>query len=487
MSRTILSDTVKYLPAKVIPGIVSMLSVPLYTRVLPPSEYGQFVLTLSAVTMIGALCFSGINSSILRFHVLYGVQALHSFLRPKLLLATFIGWMLWILVAWTLHFPLQHISILFAGGIWIATQGQYEYLLSWFRSRRFAARFSAAISWRSLAGLSLSAIIARYGKLNSETLVIALAAAMAIGVPVLRRRALTVGKENGIGKSPLDAQAIARYGIPAALINLVTICLSNADRLLINRIVGVEAVAVYSASYDLAEKTIFSANSLFLLSTSVIGFKVFEKNGEAAAVAFLETLSRLYLLVAPPFVTFLWASARPIVAWLLPVSYSQGAIVVGVVAMSALLVGIMHRYSLLLSFHKRTDLIFRSSLVALVTNLVTCGLLIPSYGIAGAVAGTGFAYGIWLVSVRIAAARYQVPRFPWTTAIRVAVASIIEWTAIRYILRFTTEGGPAMLVGALIAGLAAYSVTLLFVREISLADMQAIWRSLGKTGTVTTN
>jgi O-antigen/teichoic acid export membrane protein len=481
MSRAILGDTIKYLPAKIIPGVVGLLSVPIYTHFLSPNQYGQYALTMSAVSMIAALCFSGINSSVVRFNIIHGVNALHAYLQPRLILAITIAGVLWTVVAAVLRFPLQQTTFLVAGYLWIAVQGHYEYLLSWLRSRGFAAMFSVAISWRSVAALMFGVVLARIDNLTGANLIIVPAVAMAVGVPVFRRKALAISEHTGIATRPLNSREITRYGLPAAFISLITICLSNADRFLINRMIGVEAVAIYSASYDISEKTVFFANSMFLLSSSVLGFKEFERHGELAAVNFLESLMRFYLLVAPPFVLYLTTCAGRIIAFFLPEGYATGTTIIGIIATSGLLVGIMHRYSILLSFHKRTDLIFRGSAVALLVNLIACVFLIPSFGITGAAVGTTFAYASWLLSIRLAAAAYRTPRFPWRTSVRVTIALAVQWTVLRYVSTYISDVGMVGLALLLVLGLVAYGLSLILVREISLSEVKEIWQTKPQT------
>jgi hypothetical protein len=116
-----------------------------------------------------------------------------------------------------------------------------------------------------------------------------------------------------------DKKNIKIFGFYAAFINIFTILLSGADRFIIKYFLGDEMVAIYSANYDLAEKSIFFINSLLILSSSSTVIKLFDISGEKIAVEYLSKLrvripwslsSRVRSPVPPP-------QSIP-VAWFLP-------------------------------------------------------------------------------------------------------------------------------------------------------------------------
>lgn len=260
-----------------------------------------------------------------------------------------------------------------------------------------------------------------------------------------------------------------RYGLPAAVSNLVIAGLSFADRYVIEGYLGTKAVAIYGANYDLAEKTIFFVNTTLLLSSSVMGFRIFEREGEAKAAEFIGDLMRFYLRVAPLIVVALMVLSPQIISVLLPAEYQQGAGVLGVVAVGGLCVGIMHRYSLILSFHKRTDSIMWCSGAALAINLLCCVLLIPVVGLMGAAVSTLLAYASWLFLIRLSARKHVVPSFPWTTLVRVVCAAAVAGAAMYWIVAAANAAAFIELTVSIAAGMAVYLLALLCFREIPVA------------------
>lgn len=481
MSREVLRDAVTYLPAKVVPALVGLLAIPVLTRMLSADQYGQFVLAMTSLMLIASFCISWLVSVTIRFHIIYGVGVLFRTCRPLLLVALATGCGFWILAVFILRGRLETETLLWVGIVWLIAQGTFEYFAGWLRARNRATAYSIALSWRSLAGLIIAVGLLAAGFQGAKVVIIGAAIAMTAALLFMPRAALSVDRESTYPESASNVVGdILRYGIPAAFVNLVTVGLSLADRYVIGAYMGTEAVAIYGASYDLAEKTIFFANSMLVLSSSVIGFRVFEREGELAAANFLSRLMRIYLLGALPLVGALAIFAPNIVAVLLPERYADGTVVVPIVAIGGLLVGMMHRYSLLLSFHKRTDIIMWCGLAALILNLFLCWVLIPSHGLFGAAISTLVSYGSWFLLVRFSAGRYQLPVFPWKTLARASVALSIAGGTIF----LGTDGGSSSNLYTLclgpVYGLIAYALALYVMGEVTKRDVRELVRTVSR-------
>ena len=96
MSKEVLSDFVKYLPAKVVPALVGILAIPVLTRLLPPEQYGQYLLVMTSLILISSFCISWLVSVTIRFYVVYGVNSLYRVCRPLLIAGIIGGCFLWL-------------------------------------------------------------------------------------------------------------------------------------------------------------------------------------------------------------------------------------------------------------------------------------------------------------------------------------------------------------------------------------------------------
>lgn len=471
MNRLILRELIIYLPARVGPALIALISVPVLTRLLPQRDYGDYLLALSSLTLIGALCVSWLVSVIVRFQAVHTVSSLARACRSMLLAALFSAILVWLLAAHLQGEPWSRGPYLWAGAAWVACYALFEYYVAWLRARNLPLAYSVALCWRSAGGLLLALPFLFAGIRNGATLLFAAAGAMALSLLVLPRIAMRPA-DNALDRMNLSDDAhwapLLRYGLPAALSNLWITGLSVADRFVIKAYMGPEALAAYGASYDIAERTIFFVNTMLLLSSSVVSVQIFERDGQERAAEYLSHLLRIYLLGAAIVVTVMAVLAPQIVAVLLPSSYAIGATILPLVATAGLLVGIMHRYSIVLSFHRRTDVVMWCSALALLANLVGCLLLVPHIGLVGAALSTAIGYGAWLLFIRVAARPYLVPRFPWRTLMRVVFAAALAAIAMKAVALPTL---PSLLMSAVL-GATIYLVALVVSREIPSRDIR---------------
>lgn len=480
MSRELLRDAVIYLPARVVPALVGVMAIPVLTRLLSPEQYGQYLLVMTTLMLIASFCFSWLVSITIRFYVVYRVELLFRICRPLLIAALLMSLALWVVGATLLGDVYASMFFLSTGMLWLVGHGSFEYFAGWLRARNLAKAYSLAQSWRSVAGLLIAVALLLFGLQGGEIVLLGAACAMLAALILLHRHALKVDySQPKTMEYGAALHTVLKYGVPTALVNVAMVGLSLTDRYIIGYQMGAESVAIYGASYDIAEKTIFFVNSMLLLSSSVIGFRIFEQEGEVKAADFLTRLMRLYLLAAPPLTMGLALLAPEIITLLLPAKYGEGASVLAIVSAGGLCVGVLHRYSLLLSFHKRTDLIMWCSAGALAINISSCMFMIPLFGLVGAAFSTLIAYGMWLVMIRVAANRFQVPKFPWATLVRVCVSLAISAGIMYIVIAAASTVSLSMLLTIYIFGLACYAIALHLLGEVSKNDIKAIADAFG--------
>lgn len=478
MIAKILRDVVAFLPSKVIPALSGLAMTLLLPRMMPRQELGSYLITLTTLTLIAGFCSSWLFTIVLRFSSIMCQQELRHVLRRYVVASLVAAALLWI----GIHFFARSIEaswmLMTAGLLWLLAQLPFDYQTGWLRSTRQVSRYTNSIIIRNLGGLLLGLLFLSVWGRTAELVVLGSAMAAGIGAAIAALGDRAAGaKPSAATDQPIGRSALLRYGGPAAVASVVITGLSLADRYVVRSLLGLEAVGVYGVSYDLAEKTIFFANSMLLLSSSVVGFQLFEREGEVHAVQYLGRLMWLYLVVVVPTAGLMITHAELVVESLLGPGFREGPAVFGIVTASGVLVGVLHRYSLLLSFHKRTDAILYCSLAALAANIAGCFALIPRYGLRGAAIATFIGYFVWLVTIRVTAARYLVPRFPLRSFARILLATVIATATsalLARIIPLTGSLGVLVLVGA--AGAAIYVAMIVAIGEIPLAQIVSFFR-----------
>lgn len=476
MNRLILSDFIAYLPARVIPALVALGGIPIVTRLLSPADYGTYLLAVTTLTLIGSFSTTWLVSIVVRFRPTLDGKLLTRLVRPFLAGSGVVGVALWLAVTAIYGAPLAGRWLIPAGCAWLVSFGLAEYVGACLRADERAIDYSLVVSLRSIGGMAAAIALAWLVQPSAAMILLGTAiAAIAVLVPIRSRRSIAAPADAAIAPAALDRGTLLRYGVPIALSNLFVSGLSVANRYLIELGLGVRQVAIYGASYDIAEKSIFFLNAMLLLSSSVMAIKIFEREGEAVAASFLSGLIRFYLLIACLMVSGIAALSDDLVAVLLPADYRAGAAVLPIVTVAAMFVGVMHRYSLVLSFYKRSDIIMGCTLAALAINLTVCWFALPYWGILSGAIGCFCGYAAWLALIRLAVRRYVVPIFPWRAAARIALASGGCVLASRFGADLAT--GPARLVLGGFAGGLAYLFLLVLTGELSRTTLAQLTRA----------
>src|SRR3954454_3444372 len=65
--KHVLSHAGIYLVARGLPGIIAFLAIPLFSRLLLPSDYGRYALVMATVGLLNALLFQWLRLSLVRY------------------------------------------------------------------------------------------------------------------------------------------------------------------------------------------------------------------------------------------------------------------------------------------------------------------------------------------------------------------------------------------------------------------------------------
>ena len=71
MQKRITKDLLTYLPGKALPALASFITVPIYTRLFSPAEFGNYVLAVAAAEFLLLATISGFGQGAVRFFSAY--------------------------------------------------------------------------------------------------------------------------------------------------------------------------------------------------------------------------------------------------------------------------------------------------------------------------------------------------------------------------------------------------------------------------------
>jgi O-antigen/teichoic acid export membrane protein len=206
-----------------------------------------------------------------------------------------------------------------------------------------------------------------------------------------------------------------RYCLPLVPAALSVFVLTTSDRLIVQRLMGNDAVAQYQVAYNVASILIIL---LAVLQTAWLP-RFFDISAEeSAAATFADARDMLYRLVGPAVIGF--AAGAPLILriWA-PAAYDPQSLslVVALVVLTTIPCAAQVLLSLRLTTEGRTGALAVASAVAALVNIAMNLLLIPLIGLTGSALATLIAYVAQYAVSALSARRIGRPVRPGTAAV----------------------------------------------------------------------
>jgi O-antigen/teichoic acid export membrane protein len=415
-----------YLPVNVVQGLVGLLTIVTFTRLLTPAQFGDYALGFSVMSLAHTALFTWNEAAMARFwagesqrdggaHHAASVYGVWGLLAAALPVAGLIAW------TWPMHEGLRWAVL---AGL-AATLPRTLAKLAQERRRAAGEVRSAALldMGQTVGAFAIGAGLAVLGFGGAAPLLGAGAgAAMALPfiLPQERRHAAT---------GRLEAARVlthAQYGLPVALSLILALVLATTDRFLLAAFLSQTAVGLYHAGYSLANRTL---DVVFIWLGAAGGpalIMALEHGGRPALKDAAREQAEVMVLLTLPAAMGLALVAAPLSQLMIGGQLAAGAAhVTPWIALSGLLGGLTTYY-----FHqaftlgKRTGLLMVAMAVPAAANLGLNLVLIPRFGLDGALWATPISYGLGLAASAFMGRRSMALPVPWATLLQAGGASL---------------------------------------------------------------
>lgn len=389
----------QYLLARGLPGVLNFAAIAVYSRLLNPEEYGAYTLTIAAVSAVDALLLHWLRLALLRFLPMQGGEQRNTLATVlKLYGAVTIGVSLlavggsWLFVA----DPFTRQLVLLGAALFMV-QGGFELTVERERSELSPRRYGTYALLRSVIALGVGAGLAAAG-LGAVGVLLGLVAALLF--PLVALGGLSRWLRSA--RDPYDprlSRRLTAYGLPLAATSILAFLVSGSDRFMLAAFIDTAAAGQYAVGHDLAQFTLGLLLNIVNLAAYPLIVSAFEREGEEAARRMLRWTLHLMLLVGLPAAVGMVALAPNIATVFVGADFREAAaLIIPGIAIAASLAGFKAFY-VDLSFQLRGRTIIQVW-VLLITALVNIGLnlvLIPLWGIVGAVYATVAAHAVAIV------------------------------------------------------------------------------------------
>jgi O-antigen/teichoic acid export membrane protein len=479
MIKSFLKDSIGYLPAQIAPALIGFISIPIITRIFTPQEYGNYILALATISILTTL--SGwIPISIIRFYPQYEKEEkTEYFFNTAIsfaLLTVFIitGLFLLILAVIKNKISANLFYLLFvSAGVFIFV-AFFEFFQYWLRVKRKVPWYSGFFIWKSVMSLAIGLGLIFLFKLGIESLLIGIVLSILIILPLLWKKAAG-GYSIQIPELKKNLyKQMSSYSMPLVFGNLAAWILSLSDRYILEGFRGSGEVGIYSASYNISEKSVMMITTLFMLAAGPLGVHIWEKEGKEKSAEFASKVTRYYLLICIPAIVGLIVLSRPIVQIMTGDKYLEGYIIFPFIVSGVLFLGLQQRFQSAFVFFKRTKYITFSIIASGLLNLLLNFIFIPVYGYYAAAVTTLVSYVFLLFLMVVLSRRFFVWPFPFTSLIKVLISSVILGAVVFFAGKIVDFSHLFNLFCGIIAGVIVYFAFLYLLGEFSANEKSVI-------------
>ena len=454
-------QSAKYFVGRLVPGLVNLLALGIYTRLLLAEEYGHYALILAGVGLTNAIVFQWLNLSLLRFLPSRGDRLLPTGIRAFLLLmaATAGLSLLAMIITWGSSMP----AMIGLMTVMTWSQAWFDFNLSVVNSRQFAIRHGLLSSVKAVIGLGLSVMLIRAG-FGEAGIVMGLSTAMLIASSGsgLRLRTIRLGEAE-----PEVLKELFRYGLPLSLTFVLSLLIDASNRFLLHHFHGATMVGAYAAPYDLTNQSLGVLLSAIHLAAFPALLQTYETEGEKPALKRMSSIFNTILLIALPACAFTILFPVTIATVALGADFHVSAI--QLIPFIAIIVSIWGFRSFYIDY---AFLVKKKTLVQIFPVFVSCVLnfglnilLIPEHGIMGTMYSTLISVAIGTLLAYVVGLRYLRYPAPGIDAVKivvgVAVMSLVAGLSI------PLEGARGLAIQITLAG-SSYGIALILMNAMGL-------------------
>ncbi|WP_461611068.1 lipopolysaccharide biosynthesis protein [Cytobacillus kochii] len=407
-----LRHLLNYIPGKLLPGIISFLSIYIFARIFTQEEYGNYSFVFAQLTLISAVLFSWIRLSAFRFFNIYNTQR-YLFIKYLLIVysVVFVFFLAIIIVyIQVLNFN-RDISILFILGIiMVLFTVSYDQIVSILRADLNSKMFAYYEIIKPTLKVALILVLVLVFNLNETAVMYALIISHLILISHFildnfkRSSSFSMRKFRTTKFTKKDYLAINKeflyYGLPLTFSFLFANITSTSDRIIIKYLLDAESVAKYTLAYDLTSFTITNVFMILNFTFIPVIIKLVDSDRISLLKQKILDYLNLLLLVVTPVVIFLVLFAQQLTEYILGDQYnSQDTVqIIQLISISTFLAGIKaYFFDFSFQFGKKTKNQIYPIMIGGIINIILNFIFIPKFGIVGAVYATGISYSIALI------------------------------------------------------------------------------------------
>ncbi len=417
-----------YVPVNLANILVSFGGILILTRLLDASEYGIYALVFATLQLSHTLFFTWMEAAMERFYARAEREGnlndhIYTLYRTAatLMLAGILIFMTAIMLS---SFSLHVKTVLaFALGS-TAVQSLLRLGMESHKAANRITRYSLTHSGQMTISFAIGILLVMLTPLREAGpfagLLIGNLLMLCIDIPFMRK--FMKGGEF----QPVRVKNYMLYGVPICFSLILEYALSTSDRFVIALLLTEADVGKYSAGYGLANRSI---DVLFIwigLAVTPMIVRTLESKGMSACLEQMKVYGATLLLVTMPAAVGLGLVAEP-ASFLLgePVREAGAQIIPWIVGAGVVNGMISYYIQRAFMLSGNTKMLPITMIIPMVINIGLNFVLLPRFGLMGAVYATIISYAIGLVLALIVARRYFALPVPWEAFLKCSLACAV--------------------------------------------------------------
>lgn len=409
LGRTLLA----YLPVNLANVVVSFGLIVVLTRLLSPEEFGRYAIAMITLQFVHMGAFTWLEAAMARFQARAEKDAdVASHLRTLYVLGAGLGLGLVVLfLAIIFWLPIaRDLQTVLAFAIGSAgLQVVFNLGMEAHRAAHRIIRYSLTYSGQTLLSFSIGIALVVLTPLREAGpflgIILGLILAMMIDLPSMLRR------QKGGHFEAARTKRYAAYGFPICMSLLLGYTLNSSDVYIIAAVMGEASAGQYNAGYNLANRSLEILFVWVSMAMTPAAVTAFEKTGTKASQDIMRSYGASLLFLAMPAAVGIALVSKDAGFILGESVRDQAVTVMPFIAFAGLINGIVTYYvqrAFMLS--GQTKEIVWLMIPPVVLNIALNLILVPKFGLMGAVASTIIGYSMALgLSVMMARRHYPLP------------------------------------------------------------------------------
>ncbi len=426
--RSIVAKSSAYSVSLLIGRLVGLLLMPVYTRSLSTADYGILELLDLTLYVFGVLVAMQLGESLIYFYSMSKTDEDRNAATSTAILTSLgvgvvgIGALLGISLSGPMSRLVfgssQYTSLFYLAFFNLGFSVSVETAMSWFRARNQATRYAVLANGRIIVGAILNVVFLigfRMGvaSIQWSSLIASGSLTIALSAYILRQTGLTF--------SISFFKQQFRFAAPFSISGLFMLMLHYGDRFFLQRTVSLSEIGIYSVAYKFGMMISLVQTPFSLYWTSQVFTVVREENGARIYVRVFTYLCLVVSLVMLLISLFI----QPVIYFMAAPPFRIAAIYVPLIALAYLFRSLGDFPRSVLNVEKKTSKYITINASGGVTCMVLYAILIPRFGLWGAVIATVIGFFAYMIVSHVVAQRVRRFELQYGRCIHVLICTLI--------------------------------------------------------------